>query len=117
MQLPRADVQHGGNGHPNNLKLFSASYYHKVNDAVEAGVKAAYDTKSKSTVGIEVASKYRINQTSFPLSCFNDRRHPLAGVQLQDQLSGFTFGIGASLDSQKLNEAGHKIGTSFTFEG
>jgi hypothetical protein len=23
--------------------------------------------------------------------------------------SGFTFGIGASLDSQKLNEAGHKV--------
>jgi len=31
--------------------------------------------------------------------------------------SGFTFGIGASLASQKINQAGHKIGTSFTFEG
>lgn len=49
----------------NNLKLFSASYYHKVNEAVEAGVKAAYDTKTKSTVGIEVASKYKIDPTSF----------------------------------------------------
>jgi hypothetical protein len=53
----------------NNLKLFSASYYHKVNDAVEAGVKAAYDTKSKSTVGIEVASKYKIDPTSFAKVC------------------------------------------------
>jgi voltage-dependent anion channel protein 2 len=30
---------------------------------------------------------------------------------------GLTFGIGGSFDTQKLNEAGHKIGTSFTFEG
>jgi len=28
-----------------------------------------------------------------------------------------TFGVGGSFDTQKLNEAGHKIGTSFTFEG
>ena len=31
--------------------------------------------------------------------------------------SGLTFGIGGSFDTQKLNEAGHKFGTSFTFEG
>jgi voltage-dependent anion channel protein 2 len=31
--------------------------------------------------------------------------------------SGLTFGIGGSFDTQKLNEAGHKLGTSFTFEG
>ncbi len=30
---------------------------------------------------------------------------------------GFTFGLGASFDTQKLNEAGHKVGASFVFEG
>ena len=28
-----------------------------------------------------------------------------------------TLGVGLSLDTNKLNEAGHKIGTSLTFEG
>lgn len=49
----------------NNLSVFAASYYHKVNPSVEAGVKAAYDVKSSSTVGLEIASKYRIDPTSF----------------------------------------------------
>ena len=31
--------------------------------------------------------------------------------------SGLTFGVGASFDTQKLNESGHKLGISFTFEG
>merc|ERR1711977_434335 len=76
----------------NNLSVLAASYYHRVNASTEAGVKATYDTKTSSAVGMEIASKSKIDQ-------------------------GFTFGIGVSLDPQKLNEASHKIGTSFTFEG
>lgn len=49
----------------NNLSVFSASYYHKVNSAVEAGAKATYDSKSSGNVGLEVASKYRLDPTSF----------------------------------------------------
>jgi voltage-dependent anion channel protein 2 len=49
----------------NNLSVFAASYYHKVNPSVEAGVKAAYDTKSSSTVGLEIASKYKIDPATF----------------------------------------------------
>jgi len=30
---------------------------------------------------------------------------------------GVTLGLGASFDTQKLSQATHKIGTSFTFEG
>ena len=49
----------------NNLSVFSASYYHKVNSAVEAGAKATWDSKSSnSNVGLEVASKYRLDPTS-----------------------------------------------------
>lgn len=48
-----------------NLNIFSASYYHKVNSAVEAGAKATWDSKSSSNVGLEVASKYRLDPTSF----------------------------------------------------
>lgn len=49
----------------NNLSIFAASYYHKVNSNVEAGAKATWDSKSGSKVGLEVASKYRLDPVSF----------------------------------------------------
>ena len=48
-----------------NLSVFAASYYHKVNSQVEAGAKATWDSKSGSNVGLEVASKYRLDPVSF----------------------------------------------------
>jgi len=100
----------------NSLSVFAASYYHRVNPSVEAGVKAAIDTKSGNAVGIEVASKYKIDPISFAKFKINDRG--LVSLAYNTKVnSGLTFGIGGSFDAQKLNEGGHKIGTSFTFEG
>lgn len=48
-----------------NLSLFAASYYHKVNSQVEAGAKATWNSKTGNTVGLELASKYRIDPVSF----------------------------------------------------
>ncbi|KAF2100800.1 hypothetical protein NA57DRAFT_74396 [Rhizodiscina lignyota] len=100
----------------NNLSIFTASYYQKVNAAVEVGTKAAYDVKSSSTVGLEVASKYKIDPMSFAKAKINDRG--IASIAYNTKVNpGFTLGIGASFDTQKLNEAGHKIGANFVFEG
>ena len=49
----------------NNLSVFAASYYHKVNSEVEAGAKAIWDSKAGDKVGLEVASKWRLDPTSF----------------------------------------------------
>lgn len=49
----------------NSLNVFAASYYHKVNSQVEAGAKATWDSKGGNNVGMEVASKYRLDPTSF----------------------------------------------------
>ena len=49
----------------NNLSVFAAAYYHKVNSEVEAGAKATWDSKGSNAVGLEVASKYRLDPTSF----------------------------------------------------
>lgn len=49
----------------NNLSVFSASYYHKVNSQVEAGAKATWDSHGSNNVGLEVASKYRLDPSSF----------------------------------------------------
>ena len=48
-----------------NLSVFAASYYHKVNSQVEAGAKATWNSKTGNAVGLEVASKYRIDPVSF----------------------------------------------------
>lgn len=48
-----------------NLSVFAASYYHKVNSQVEAGARATWNSKTGNTVGLEVASKYRIDPVSF----------------------------------------------------
>jgi len=99
----------------NNLSVFSASYYHKVNSQVEAGAKATWDSKSSSNVGLEVASKYRLDPLSFAKVKINDRG--VAAVAYNVVLRpGATLGLGASFDTQKLDQATHKIGTSFTFE-
>ncbi len=49
----------------NNLAIFSASYYHKVNTEVEAGAKATWDSAAGSNVGLEVATKYKLDPSSF----------------------------------------------------
>lgn len=56
-------------------RVFAASYYHKVNPLVEAGAKAQWDSKTPgSAVGLEVATKYRIDPVSFVKVCC--RRDP-----------------------------------------
>ncbi|KKA29402.1 hypothetical protein TD95_003855 [Thielaviopsis punctulata] len=97
-----------------NLSVFSASFYQKVNSQVEAGCKASWNSKTGSTVGLEIASKYRIDPVSFAKAKINDRGIAALSynVLLRD---GVTLGLGASIDTQKLDQATHKIGTSFTF--
>ncbi|CAG8957437.1 hypothetical protein HYFRA_00011418 [Hymenoscyphus fraxineus] len=99
----------------NNLSVFSAAYYHKVNSQVEAGAKATWDSKSGNQVGLEVASKYRLDPVSFAKVKINDRG--VAALAYNVLLRpGVTLGLGASLDTQKLDQATHKIGCSFTFD-
>ncbi|KAI5927152.1 hypothetical protein F4810DRAFT_707103 [Camillea tinctor] len=98
-----------------NLSVFAASYYHKVNSQVEAGAKATWNSKSGNTVGLELASKYRLDPVSFAKAKINDRG--VAAVSYNVLLRpGVTLGLGASFDTQKLEQATHKVGTSFTFE-
>ncbi|KAI2606232.1 eukaryotic porin/Tom40 [Hypoxylon fragiforme] len=98
-----------------NLSVFAASYYHKVNSQVEAGAKAAWNSKRGNNVGLEVASKYRLDPVSFAKAKINDRG--VAAISYNVLLRpGITMGLGASFDTQKLEQATHKVGASFTFE-
>ncbi|KID99853.1 outer mitochondrial membrane protein porin, partial [Metarhizium majus ARSEF 297] len=99
-----------------NLSVFAASYYHKVNSQVEAGAKATWNSKTGNAVGLEVASKYRIDPVSFAKVKINDRG--IAALAYNVLLrEGVTLGLGGSFDTQKLDQATHKLGASFTFEG
>jgi hypothetical protein len=64
----------------NNLSLFSASYYHRVNAQVEAGAKASWDSTSGNAVGLEVASKYRLDPSSFAKVSFKLKRLEFVGI-------------------------------------
>ncbi|KAK2615699.1 hypothetical protein N8I77_002436 [Diaporthe amygdali] len=98
-------------------RVFAASYYHKVNPLVEAGAKAQWDSKTPgSAVGLEVATKYRIDPVSFVKGKINDRGVTAIAYNVLLR-PGVTLGIGASFDTQKLDQATHKVGASFTFEG
>ncbi|OBR07299.1 mitochondrial outer membrane protein porin [Colletotrichum higginsianum IMI 349063] len=99
-----------------NLSLFAASYYHKVNSQVEAGAKATWNSKAGNNVGLEVASKYRIDPVSFAKFKVNNNGVAALGYNVLLR-EGVTLGLGASFDTQKLDQATHKLGASFTFEG
>jgi voltage-dependent anion channel protein 2 len=98
-----------------NLAVFAASYYHRVNAQVEAGAKATWNSKTGNAVGLEVASKYIIDPLSFAKVRINDRG--IAALAYNVTLrEGVKLGLGASFDTQKLDQATHKVGASFTFE-
>lgn len=48
-----------------NLSVIAASYYQKVNSAVEVGAKAGYDVQAQKASGLELASKYKLDPLSF----------------------------------------------------
>ncbi|SPN97498.1 probable Mitochondrial outer membrane protein porin [Cephalotrichum gorgonifer] len=98
-----------------NLSVFGASFYQKVNSQVEGGCKAVWNSKTGSNVGIEFAGKYRIDPVSFAKVKLNDRGIVALAYNVLLR-EGVTLGLGTSVDTQKLDQATHKVGASFTFE-
>ncbi len=119
-----------------NLSVFAASYYHKVNSQVEAGSKATWNSKSGNAVGLEVAAKYRLDPVSFvkvfffflfPLftaACVQPGTDQTQQAKINDRgvaavaynvllREGVTLGVGASFDTQKLDQATHKASPPF----
>lgn len=54
-----------------NLNIIAATFYQKVNNAVEVGAKAGYDVQAKKASGLELASKYKLDPLSFAKVCLN----------------------------------------------
>ncbi|KAJ7625328.1 eukaryotic porin/Tom40 [Mycena polygramma] len=105
----------------NDLKSFSASYYHRVSADVEAGAKAVYDPKlTNGGVSIEVGTKTYLDSAAFVKAKINNSG-VLALGYTQSLRPGLKASFGLALDTQKLNEVDptgtvHKVGMSFVFE-
>ncbi|ESK95224.1 outer mitochondrial membrane protein porin [Moniliophthora roreri MCA 2997] len=106
----------------NNLKTFSASYYHKVSPDVEAGAKAVYDSKATTGgVALEVGTKAYLDPAAFVKAKINNAG-VLALGYTQALRPGVKLSLSAAIDTQKLNEppssatVAHKVGASFVFE-
>ncbi|CAK5270440.1 unnamed protein product [Mycena citricolor] len=88
----------------NDLKTFSASYYHRVNTNVEAGAKAVYDPKlTNGGVSIEVGTKTYLDGASFVKAKINNSG-VLALGYTQALRPGVKASFGLALDTQKLND-------------
>ncbi|KAF9165292.1 Mitochondrial porin [Actinomortierella ambigua] len=108
----------------NSFKVFSASYYHRINADLEAGGKAVWDSKAapagegkaaKSPVALEVGAKLYLDRDAFVKAKVNN-----AGVlglgYTQALRKGVKVSIAGLFDTTKLNQPAHKLGLSFVFE-
>lgn len=99
-----------------NLNVVAATFYQKVNSSTEVGVKTGYDVQGQKASGLEAAAKYKLDAVSFAKAKLNDRG--ILALAYSTKLNtAVTTGLGLSLDTTKLNEAGHKIGFNFVYEG
>ncbi|KAK9448437.1 eukaryotic porin/Tom40 [Limtongia smithiae] len=97
------------------LTVFSAGYFVKATPAVEVAAKATWDSKSTSQVSFELGTKYTIDpSTSAKVKIANSGLVSLS--YLQTIHPGVKLGLGAAVDTQRLDQAAHKLGVSFTFE-
>ncbi|KTW31189.1 uncharacterized protein T551_01262 [Pneumocystis jirovecii RU7] len=99
-----------------NLSVFSASYYHRVNSLTEVAGRMTWDTKKPSSmIALEVGTKHFLDKDVFVKAKINN--DGIAGLSYTQTLySGIKVGLGLSLDTQRLSEAAHKIGMSITIQ-
>lgn len=97
-----------------NLSVFSASYYHRVQAVTEVGAKATWSKLVTSDVQVEFGAKHRLDASSFAKAKVNSQG--VATLAYSQVLRpGVTLGLGMSVDTQRLNEPLHKFGWSLSF--
>ncbi|KAG5359952.1 Mitochondrial outer membrane protein porin [Yarrowia sp. C11] len=101
----------------NSLSVFSAAYFHRVNPVTEVGAKATWDSKAAAApVGLEIGAKHILDANSFAKAKINNQG--IAALAYSVGLKpGVRVGVGASIDTQRLEQSAHNLGVSFTFEG
>lgn len=97
------------------MSHYTASYYHRVSDTLEASGKASWSDKGAHAVTLEVGAKLKLDSTCFAKGKITNSG--LLGVSYTQQLRpGVKINMGAQFDTKHLNENAHKVGVALTFE-
>lgn len=101
----------------NNLNQYAASYYHRINENLEASGKAVWSNKDVAMTGVslEVGAKLRLDPTAFVKGKITNSGL-LSASYTQQIRRGVRVNIGAAIDTNRLNENAHKVGLALTFE-
>ncbi|AAS51673.2 ADL247Cp [Eremothecium gossypii ATCC 10895] len=98
----------------NNAQITTASFFQRVNPALEVGAKAALNPAAGSKVNIEFATRYALDLTAQVKAKIADSG--LVALSYKQLLRpGVELGVGASFDALKLAEPVHKLGWSLSF--
>lgn len=99
----------------NGFGVFTAAYFHKVRSDLEIGAKAAWNRVTDSAVHIEAGSKLILDRESF-IKAKVDSAGRLGLGYSQVLRPGIRLGLGASLDTARLNADAHNVGVSLAFD-
>ncbi|KAF9584808.1 Mitochondrial porin [Lunasporangiospora selenospora] len=103
----------------NSFKVFSASYYHRINADLEVGAKTVWDSKAdkaaKAPVALEVGAKFYLDHDAFVKAKVNNVG--VLGLGYTQALrKGVKVSVAGLFDTTKLDQAAHKLGVSLVFE-
>jgi len=97
-----------------SFNTYTASYFHRVNEQVEAGTKATWNKSSAGPVNIEFGTRYILNRDAF-VKAKIDMNGRLGLGYVQNLNNGVRVSLGGSFDTQRLGENVHKVGMNISF--
>jgi len=96
------------------FNTYTASYFHKVSNELEAGTKATWNKSSAGPVNIEFGTRYILNKDAF-VKAKIDMNGRLGLGYTQHLDNGVRVTVGGSFDTQRLGENVHKVGMNLSF--
>jgi len=96
------------------FNTYTASYFHRVNEQVEAGTKATWNKSSAGPVNIEFGTRYILNRDAF-VKAKIDMNGRLGLGFVQNLNNGIRVSVGGSFDTKRMNENVHKVGMNISF--
>ncbi|KAG1449889.1 hypothetical protein G6F46_011684 [Rhizopus delemar] len=98
----------------NSLSRYTASYYQRLDESLEATAKADWDKKT-NTIGLEAGAKMVLDSTSFVKGKVTNTG--IVGISYTQLIRpGIKANLGFAADSAHLNENAYKVGLTLTFE-
>ena len=95
------------------FQSLNASYFQKLNNQLEIAYKAFWSAKSP-VMSMEVGAKYMLQGNSFVKAKIDN--YGKLGLSLSNELRpGMQLTLGASLDTNKLQENAHKFGIELNY--